>query len=214
LLSARLRGIYAIVDGKTPPAALALLDAMLAGGVRLVQYRSKSGIDRTLLRAMLARTRARDALLIVNDDFEAALEADGWHAGQEDLAGADRAALRARLGSRVLGISCGTAEEARQAGRDGADYIGVGPFAQTQTKLDAGDPLGAEGLRTIVAASSVPVAAIGGIGLGDLGAVAATGAAMAAVVSAIAGAPDPESAAHDLVERWALLVESSNESPP
>ncbi len=155
---------------------------------------------------MHARTRRSGALLIVNDDVEAALEADGLHAGQEDLAGLDVAALRLRLGARILGISCGTPDEARAAARSGANYLGVGPFAPTATKLDAGPALGESGVREIVGAASLPVAAIGGIGFENLAAVARTGAAMAAVVSALAFAADPAAAARELTARWKGLA--------
>ena len=60
-------------------------------------------------------------------------------------------------------------------------------------------------MRDVVAASGVPVAAIGGIGLDDLPAVARTGASMAALVSALAGAPDPAVPARALAARWREL---------
>jgi thiamine-phosphate pyrophosphorylase len=144
-------------------------------------------------------------MLIVNDDLEAALEADGLHAGQEDLIALDGRALRARLGRRVLGVSCGIASEAQAAETLGADYVGTGPVAATVTKGDAGAPIGAGGLRAVVSATRLPVVAIGGLTLAGLAEVAAAGAAMAAVVSAIARAPDPGAAARAFVERWSEL---------
>ena len=205
LFTPRLQGIYAIVDAATTRAPLELMRELLAGGIRLVQYRNKSAIDRATVRALHGLARRGGALLVVNDDLESALEADGLHAGQEDLAGLELRALRDRLGSRVFGISCGTIAEARAAALGGADYIGVGPFAATATKGDAGSPLGERGVAEIVAASTVPVAAIGGIGPNNLTAVARTGAAMAAVVSALALAPDPRLAARELVLQWREL---------
>lgn len=199
-------GIYAIVDRSSTPEPLEFLDAVLAGGVRVVQYRAKDGVERALVRAMHARTRIAGAILLVNDDLEAAMEADGWHAGQEDLAGRDLAAVRTRLGGRLFGVSCGIATEAIAAARVGADYIGTGPFAATGSKLDAGMPIGEPGLRAVVKAVDIPVVAIGGIGLGDLAAVRASGARMAAVISAIAASRDPSAAARALVERWAELA--------
>jgi thiamine-phosphate diphosphorylase len=159
-------------------------------------------VDRDVVRAMRALTRARGAFLIVNDDLEAALEADGWHAGQEDLADHDPRELRARLGDRIFGVSCGVPDEARAAESFGADYVGVGPFAATGTKADAGDAIGAAGIAAVVRATRVPVVAIGGIDAANLGAVASTGASMAAVVSAIARAPDPAGMTRRLVEAW------------
>ncbi len=197
-----LSGIYAIVDRATSVAPLAFLDALLFAKIRVVQYRAKAGVDIDVVRAMHARTRAAGATLIVNDDFDAALEADGWHAGQEDLAARDPRELRARLGTRLFGVSCGLPEEARVAEAFGADYVGTGPFAATTTKRDAGPAIGADGLRAVVVATNVPVVAIGGIGAHNLDAVAATGAAMAAVVSALSDAEDPAATAASLIARW------------
>jgi thiamine-phosphate diphosphorylase len=201
-----LRGIYGIVDRDVASEPFALLDALLDAGVRVVQYRAKSGVDPQIVRAMHAVTRARGALLIVNDDLACALEADGWHAGQEDLADHDLATIRATLGSRIFGVSCGVASEALVAERFGADYVGVGPYAATGTKADAGAAIGEAGVRAVVGATSLPVVAIGGIDADNLAGVARSGAAMAAVISAIARAADPASAARDLVARWSALA--------
>lgn len=202
----RLTGIYVVLDAQAGADLERLLAAVLRSGVRLVQYRAKTGVDRGLARRLYARTQAAAALLIVNDDVAAALDADGLHVGQEDLAGLAGVDLRARLGSRLLGISAETPERSLQAERLGADYIGAGPFLQTATKPDAGTPIGAAGLQAVVSVTRLPVAAIGGIGLAELATVAAGGAAMAAVVSAVARAADPEAAARALVEHWAEIV--------
>jgi thiamine-phosphate pyrophosphorylase len=196
-------GIYGIVDLALTPKPLELAQVLLGAGVRFIQYRAKAGVDRALVRAMHHATSRAGGVLIVNDDLAAANDADGWHGGQEDLAMHDAAALRERLAGRILGISCGTSAEAREAEALGADYIGVGPFAATGTKRDAGPAIGAGGVARVVASTRVPVVAIGGIDASNIAAVAASGAAMAAVISAIALAPDPALAARTLVECWA-----------
>ena len=201
----RLAGIYAIVDDASVADPIRFLDDVLAGGVRLVQYRAKRGVDRDVLRALLERTRAANGALIVNDDLDAAALADGWHAGQEDLEACDLARARAFLAGGLIGISCGTAAEAREAERGGADYIGVGPFATTGSKADAGAAIGPGGLRSVVSATRLPAAAIGGIDREALAAVADTGATMAAVISALARASDVRAAAAELVARWNAL---------
>lgn len=198
----QLRGIYGIVDADAVSDAVVFADALVGAGIRVLQYRAKAGVDRLVLEALCRCAHARGARLLVNDDLEAALRADGWHAGQEDLAGRDLAELRAALGERLFGISCGTPEEARAAEAAGADYVGTGPFAATSSKADAGTPIGAAGLRGVVAVTSLPVVAVGGIDGANIAAVAATGAAMAAVISALAYARDPAAAARDLVRRW------------
>lgn len=206
-----LDGIYAVLDSAVSPDLPALLDAVLRGGVRIVQYRSKRGIDRTLLTRLRDRAHAEHALLIVNDDVEAACAADGLHVGQEDLARLDPFTLRRRLGRRILGISCSTPQEARAAELLGADYLGVGPLNGTRSKDDAGAAIGAAGVRAVVNATHLPVAAIGGIGLADLETIIESGARMAAIISAIAK-PDgrdavaaSESVARALVQQWMSL---------
>jgi thiamine-phosphate pyrophosphorylase len=201
----RFSGIYAIIDSGVSADPLGMLDAVMAAGIRLVQYRSKTGVDRRILRAMLERARPREVRLVVNDDLDAAMEADGWHAGQEDLAGRDLDAVRTRLGSRIFGISAALPQEARVAEAVGADYVGAGPFAATATKGDAGAAIGAEGIARVVEATRLPVVAIGGIDVTNLDRVAASGAAMAAVISAITNSNAPEFAARALVDRWRAL---------
>ena len=199
-------GIYAVIDRGLTPRPLELLDPLLEAGVRVVQYRAKSGVERAVVRAMHERTQARGAVLIVNDDFDAALEADGWHAGQEDLAACDPRVLRERLGARTFGVSCGLPPEAVAAEQFGADYVGVGPFAATSTKGDAGPAIGSAGVRAVVAATRLPVVAIGGIDAINLADVVRSGADMAAMVSAFARAADPGALAAECVRRWAALT--------
>ncbi|MEO7202441.1 MAG: thiamine phosphate synthase, partial [Candidatus Tumulicola sp.] len=77
-----------------------------------------------------------------------------------------------------------------------------GAVFATASKDDAGAPIGLDGLRAVAAASTLPAAAIGGIGAANLAEVARTGVAMAAVISAVASAPDPAAAARELVAIW------------
>jgi thiamine-phosphate pyrophosphorylase len=198
---AALRGIYALVEPARHPDPAAYVAALLRGGVRLFQVRAKGGCDPALLDALVALIRAAGGITIVNDDPRLAERADGVHLGQEDAAAYDLAALRARLGSRVIGLSCGTPAEARAAA-PAVDYLGVGPIFPTGSKADAGGPIGVSGVRVVVAATALPVAAIGGITLAALGRVRETGATMAAVISALAGAADPEAAARAFVQAW------------
>ena len=178
--------------------------AALDGGVRVLQYRAKSGILAGGLYALRTMTRSRDALLIVNDDWRAAIafDCDGVHLGPDDEHFGDIAPVRAAIGARLIGVSCGTVEEAHTAQTMGADYIGVGSVFPTVSKGDAGLPIGVGGLALVAAATPLPVAAIGGIDATNLPAVRATGVAMAAVISAIAEAPDRQAAAAELVALW------------
>jgi thiamine-phosphate diphosphorylase len=201
-LTSRLSGIYAIVNQSD--ATLEVARAALSAGVRILQYRAKSGIVAENLRALRALTRERGALLIINDDWRAAVafDCDGVHLGPDDEHSHDIATVRAALGARLIGASCGTAQEARAAQAMGVDYVGVGAVFPTSSKSDAGEPLGIDGLVRVAAATTLPVAAIGGIGASNIAGVRATGVAMAAVISAIADAPDRQRAAAELVSLW------------
>ncbi|MBV8637915.1 MAG: thiamine phosphate synthase [Candidatus Eremiobacteraeota bacterium] len=198
----RLHGIYAIVNetGNVLDLARATLDA----GIGIIQYRAKRGIIPAHLRALREITSHAGALLVVNDDWRAVIEfdCDGVHLGPDDDGFVDVAPVREAIGTRLIGLSCGTVEEAREANRLGADYIGVGSVYATASKADAGDPIGIEGLRRVAAVATMPVVAIGGITAHNLEPVRQSGVAMAAVISAIAGASDPRAAARDLVRRW------------
>jgi thiamine-phosphate diphosphorylase len=197
-----LHGIYAIVDPERSPDPLAFAGALLAAGIRLLQYRDKRGADRDMVVALHARCAPLGAKLIVNDDLDAALFADGVHLGQEDLQRTPIARARKILGARIIGVSAATPELAHTAQEEGADYLGAGPYRATRSKVTAREPLGPAGLRAIVQSVTIPVAAIGGIELGDVGDVRSTGAAMVAVISALSDVADPKAAAQALIARW------------
>jgi thiamine-phosphate pyrophosphorylase len=197
-----LHGIYAIVNAED--GAVELARAALEGGIRILQYRAKGGVVETQARAIRQLARAAGALFLINDDWRAAqrLEADGAHLGPGDATFKTLPDIRREMSGRIVGFSCGTAAEAQAAQSAGVDYIGVGSVYATASKSDAGDPIGLEGLRTVASATSLPVAAIGGITAENLRDVRATGVAMAAVVSALSSANDPRAAAQQLVAVW------------
>lgn len=202
-LVTRLRGIYAIVN-ENERDALAIARAALEGGVRIIQYRAKRGIVAANARALRDLTREYGALFILNDDWRAVetYDADGVHVGPDDAQSHEMTHIRNALSGRILGVSCGTEDEARAAEASGADYIGVGSVYATGSKADAGDPIGIAGLTRVSRSTTLPVAAIGGIAIASLADVRATGVAMAAVISAISGAQDPRLAASMLVSTW------------
>ncbi|MBV9149652.1 MAG: thiamine phosphate synthase [Candidatus Eremiobacteraeota bacterium] len=199
----RLRGIYAIVDASvSEPVNLAR--EILGGGVRILQYRAKGGINANDARALRELTYDHDALFILNDEWRAVgrFDADGVHLGPDDAKPSDLPVIRRQLRGRIVGLSCGTEDEARRAADIGADYIGVGCIFATTSKSDAGEPIGVAGLRRVAAASTLPVAAIGGISAQNISEVAATGVAMAAVLSAFSATGDPRNVARELIDLW------------
>jgi thiamine-phosphate pyrophosphorylase len=196
----RLRGVYALIDpDRVEP--IAFTEALLRGGIRLVQVRAKSGIDGATLIAIVSRVRAAGGVALVNDDVRLARLADGVHLGQEDAALLDVPALRRALRDGVIGLSCGTPAEARAADPALYDYVGAGPLFATPSKSDAGLPIGISGVRAVVEATPLPVAAIGGIGIETIARARESGAAMAAVIGALI-CDDVEDAARTLTERW------------
>ncbi len=197
----RLRGLYAIVnDG---PRALEITQGALSGGITVIQYRAKQGYDAQRLRDIRSVTSDANALLFMNDDWRAALDfdCDGVHLGPDDEGFEELVPLREQFGVRLVGLSCGTIDEARMAERIGADYIGVGAVYATGSKADAGAPIGVSGLESVAGSVELPAAAIGGINASNLAAVRDTGVAMAAVLSAL-DVEDPERAARELVDIW------------
>ena len=160
------------------------------GGATVVQLRLKGVPTEDVVErgaAIRALCAERDVTFVVNDDVQAAiaLAADGVHLGRHD-AGTDKA-LAAGL---MLGRSAATEDEARNAEREGAAYIGAGPVWATPTKRDADPPIGPAGLRAICAAVSIPVIAIGGIDVTNARECIEAGAAGVAVVRAAARAAE------------------------
>ena len=136
---------------------------------------------------------------VVNDSVEIALDidADGVHVGQSDIKGRD---IRSMIGNeKILGISAGTVEEAIAAEKAGADYIGVGAVFGTSTKRNARN-LTVEKLKEISESVSIPVVAIGGIGVSNVMELVESGVDGVAVVSAIFAAENPGEATAKLLK--------------
>ena len=174
--------------------------AAIEGGATFVQLREKEAIpaERLALAGEIgALCRERGIPFVVDDDVETALRAgaDGVHVGQSDEGAAQ---ARLRLGpDKILGVSAQTVEQALEAERAGADYLGVGAVFPTGSKEDA-DAVSLAELKKICAAVRIPVVAIGGIGLENLGQLKGSGIAGVAVISALFAQPDTERAARTL----------------
>jgi thiamine-phosphate pyrophosphorylase len=172
--------------------------AAVAGGVTMVQLRDKHSGTAAMIetgRALMAMLAGSGALLVVNDDVDAAMAigADGLHIGQDDI---NPQWARAMIGAdMILGLSVET--EALAAAIDPAlvNYAGVGPVFSTPTKPDHKQPIGYEGLAKLVALAPVPSVAIGGLKAEHVSNVLTSGARGIAVVSAICGTVDPQAAA-------------------
>ncbi|MCC6110041.1 MAG: thiamine phosphate synthase [Denitrobacterium sp.] len=194
--------LYAVSDDRWLGARTLsdCIEQAIAGGATFVQLRAKEASHDEIV-AMAKKLKPLCAKagvpFVIDDDVEAAKEADvdGVHVGQED---ASCAAARAALGpDKIVGVSCQTVEEAIEAERAGADYLGVGAVVATPTKPESW-ALTPEEFRAICQAVSIPVVAIGGCNAETIPTLVGSGAAGAAVVSAIFASDDCERAARDL----------------
>jgi thiamine-phosphate pyrophosphorylase len=184
--------LYAILDpeqtkGRAPDS---VLQQLLDGGAKIVQLRVKSlpAADfLSLARAARAQTRPAGCRLIVNDRIDIALasDADGVHLGQEDL---PLAVGRKLLGNKWIGISTHDIDQAKEAQRNGADYIGFGPIFGTTTKNTGYEARGIDRLKAIRTEINIPIVAIGGINEQNVQSVWQAGAESAAIISDILGA--------------------------
>jgi thiamine-phosphate pyrophosphorylase len=186
--------LYAILDpeqtqGGDPEVVLRQL---LDGGAKVVQLRAKTMAPRDFLqlaRSARSLTRSDHCRLIINDraDIALACDADGVHLGQEDM---PLHAARKIMGQKIIGISTHDIEQAREAERGGADYIGFGPMFGTMTKATGYAARGVELLRQTRSAVRLPIVAIGGIKEEHVQEVWRAGANSAAIISDLLGATD------------------------
>jgi thiamine-phosphate pyrophosphorylase len=196
-------GLYLVTDRRLAGERSLedVLRAAILGGVTVVQLREKEcGTDEfvELARRLKAMLTPADVPLIINDRVEVALaaRADGVHLGQSDM---DYRQARSLLGpGAIVGLSVETMEQAEAAEALDVDYLGVSPIFPTPTKTDTTASWGIEGLAALRALSRHVLVAIGGINAANAAEVINAGADGIAVVSAICGAADPESAARAL----------------
>lgn len=170
--------------------------AAVVGGADALQLREKNLDGGELLaraRWLVELCRSNRVLCIVNDraDVAIAAGADGVHLGQTDLPIDE---IRWLVGPRmIVGVSTHMLEQAQQAERDGADYIGVGPIFRSPTKPRDIDP-GLPFARQVNGEIRIPTIAIAGITLGNIQQLLDTGMSRVAVTSAITQSEDPQGA--------------------
>ena len=159
--------LYAIADAdQTGGRPLdRVVEAMLAGGVSVLQLRVKDRPAGEFLRIALTvreRTARAGCLFIVNDRLDIALaaDADGVHLGQEDL---PLEAARPLMGDKLIGVSTHSLSQAEQAEQGGADYIGFGPVFDTRTKQTGYSSRGLSMLESVSRRVRIPIVAIGGV---------------------------------------------------
>lgn len=181
----------------------------LEGGCRWIQLRMKDAPAEEIIACaeeVLPLCRRHGAKFLLDDHVELVrqLGADGVHLGKNDMP-VDEA--RKILGPDIIiGGTANTIEDIIRLHKQGADYIGCGPFRFTTTKKNLSPILGLDGYKSIVLKMKelgidLPIVAIGGITVEDIPAVMGTGVSGIALSGAILGAPDP-------VEMTARIIET------
>lgn len=167
--------LYFLTMDDVPTGPVQQVEAACQAGIRWIQLRMKLASDEEVLEAARAAKKICakwDCALIINDRVSVAAEsgAHGVHLGKEDLPVGE---ARRLLGEdRIIGGTANTIEDIREHWRQGADYIGLGPYRYTTTKKNLSPILGLEGYQRIMRQMSeeqipLPVIAIGGIGMKD-----------------------------------------------
>lgn len=202
--------LYAITD-RTWLNGRSLQDQVeqaLKGGATCIQLREKELDEDTFLtEAKVIRDLCQDYKVpfIINDNVKLAREvgADGVHVGQSDMPVAE---VRKSIGQgKIVGVSAQTVEQAVQAEKEGADYLGVGAVFSTSTKLDA-NHISKKVLKDICQAVHIPVVAIGGITKQNMLELTGTQVSGVALVSAIFASNNIEENTRDLLELSKQLI--------
>jgi len=194
----KLPRLYAIVDvnglGRRSSDTSAVVNfarELAAGGVTLIQYRSKKSDARTMLyHAREIRQKLKsEVTLIMNDRADLCLAADfdGVHVGQDDLS--PEGARRVVGPQRIVGVSTHNLEQLARADASPVDYIALGPIFTTSAKENPDPVVGLQGLRAARAATTKPLVAIGGITRANVRSVIDAGADSVAVISDLVTSP-------------------------
>ncbi len=192
----RQLGLYAVL----PDAAWVV--RMARAGVATVQLRFKSDDARAIdqeVRAAVQAVQGTDALLFINDHWQAAIAAGayGVHLGQEDMEEADLQQIRS-AGLR-LGLSSHGYAEMLHADSFSPSYIALGAVFPTTLKRMVTAPQGTGRLGAYASLMrDYPLVAIGGIDSSRLPEVLASGVGSVAVVRALVAAEHPEAMAASL----------------
>lgn len=201
--------LYFITDstGFSEEEFLRRTEEALKGGVTLLQLREKDKTTReyiSLAQKVHRLTEKYNVPLIIDDrvDVALAVNAEGVHLGQSDM---PVSAARKILGENIIiGATAKTVEQAEEAFKSGADYLGVGAIYPTTTKVQTVlTPVGR--LKKICKAVPIPVNAIGGLNKDNIDVLKDSGIAGICVVSAIMKADDPKKSAMELKEAGKAL---------
>jgi len=178
-----LERLYFLTMDEAPIGHVAQVEAACAAGIRWIQLRMKLASDEEMWETAIAAKKISDAYgctFLINDRVEIAVAvgAHGVHLGKQDMA---VGLARRKLGpGKIIGGTANTLEDIREHCRQGADYIGLGPYRYTTTKKNLSPVLGLGGYQRIMdqlhrEGIAIPVVGIGGIGIEDAAALLEAG---------------------------------------
>ena len=179
---------YLVTDSElSKKGTLSDVKEAIEAGCKIVQYREKNRSTKEMIdeAAEIKRICDDKAIFLVNDRIDVALavDADGVHIGQDDM---PIETVRRLLGeNKVIGLTVHNTDEAIEAEKKGADYVGLSPIFDIATKKDAGDGIGPEKIREIKNAINIPVVAIGGINKENCESVIQNGADSLVAISSV-----------------------------
>ena len=184
--------LYVVTDQKEN--LLEILEQILIAGVKIIQYRFKTGTDKEHLKEAIQiknLCKRYHSLFIINDriDIAIASNADGIHLGQDDI---DLKTARKLLGySKIIGISANNEIDISNAIKNGCNYLGIGPVYETETKKNK-KPLGIEKIKILTKDLNIPWFAIGGVKKNNIAYLKNNGLKKVALVSQLMNSEDPK----------------------
>jgi len=189
----------------SPIPHLEQVKQLLDAGAKWIQLRQKKGTESEKLKIAISAAKLCQeykTTLIINDSPQIALEsgADGVHLGLKDCPIPEARKLLGK--NAIIGGTANTQLQALQLVTYGCDYIGLGPWKQTQTKENLSEILGEAGIKKVLELHlKIPVVAIGGITLADVPQIMSLGVQGIAVSSGIVAAKNIKAAYEEYSKR-------------
>ena len=144
--------LYLITDSKlTRKSVIDDAKAAVKAGVKIIQYREKEKSTKEMIeeaKKIKYICDENNVIFLINDGVDVALavDADGVHLGTDDM---PYNTARKLLKEKIIGLTVHNVEEASEAEKIGADYVGVSPIFETKTKLDAGPAAGLQLIKDV-----------------------------------------------------------------
>jgi len=205
---------YLVTDsGLSKKGTLSDVREAVEAGCKIVQYREKNKSTKEMVdeASEIKKICGERAIFLVNDRIDVALavDADGVHVGQDDMP--IEIAKKLLDPKKIIGLTVHNVEEAVEAEKSGADYVGLGSIFDTSTKKDAGKGIGPASIREVKNAIKIPVVAIGGINKENCIPVVENGADSLVAISAVVCSDDVKRETKEFID---IIREIKNSSRP